>query len=491
MTDLDKKMTELQYFFMIIFFFFVDDFIFVIFAKRMSNLKNLCVMKKIFTLFILFSISLCMTAQEIKQTDLIYERMGDLNIARMDHALVPAGDGKFMAVGGHTTGFSVERSAEVYENGTWHQITSPSTAHDTGGNVVLPDGRSLVFGGHRGDWGTDGGNNVVDIFNPATKSFSVGPAMLTGRAMCKGLCINNEVYIFGDYWASYYGRNAAAIDRWRINEDGSFTQLPVTGRPHHSQCYPYAGVRSDKKGFVTIDDAQLSGSYNKYVDEVKIDEEYATLTTHEVALFEEIRPVSVPLRPEQYDMGDGRFLMTCWEENPSEGYKGSLVVFNVDNITAEKVLDLPKDIDGVRFYAYAPIYNKQRNEAYLIGCQPNDEKYLYVIVTVDCSGSQFAIKEISKADGLPVGFQMAGFALLPDGRIMQVGGSSRDNFDAHKYTFIFTPNSEIAMNIQGVNNDNPTPTAYYDISGRRLNQPTKGINIIKMQDGKNKKVLIK
>ena len=49
----------------------------------------------------------------------------------------------------------------------------------------------------------------------------------------------------------------------------------------------------------------------KYVDEIKIDGDEATLTTHEFPIFEELRPVSVTLRPEQYDMGDGRFLMTC------------------------------------------------------------------------------------------------------------------------------------------------------------------------------------
>ena len=442
-------------------------------------------MKKILTFIFLSAVSICSFAQEIKQTTLVWEKTGDMNVSRMDHSLVPAGDGKFMAVGGHTSGFSTESSAEIYEDGQWRLIEYPSVAHDTGSSIVLPDGRSLIFGGHKGSWGTNGGNDVVDVFNPATESFTSAPTMLSGRAMCKGLCIANEVFIFGDYWASYWGQTPPAIDRWRINDDGTFSPLNnVAGIPHHSQRYPWAGLRSDNKGFVIID--SYSSSNVNFVDVVSINGEDATLTTREMDIFSQLQPFYATMRPDQYDLGDGRFIMTCLEDN-----NPVLVLFNVNNLTAENILDIPTDFDGIHYRYYLPIVNKQRKEAYLIACEASDDEYSYAIITVGCSGDSFTVKEVSIAGGFSVGNRMAGYALMTDGRILMTGGSTLSNFDAHADCFIFTPNSEIAAGIKGVENDGAEPEAFYDLAGRRISNLSKGLNIIKSTDGNVNKVYIK
>lgn len=47
------------------------------------------------------------------------------------------------------------------------------------------------------------------------------------------------------------------------------------------------------------------------------------------------------------------------------------------------------------------------------------------------------------------------------------------------------------VGIEDVVDEGNLPAAYYDMSGRQLDAPQKGINIVRMQNGKVKKIFIK
>ena len=50
---------------------------------------------------------------------------------------------------------------------------------------------------------------------------------------------------------------------------------------------------------------------------------------------------------------------------------------------------------------------------------------------------------------------------------------------------------ESTTDIKDIKQETPTVNHYYDLNGQETSQPRKGINIIKMSDGKTKKVLVK
>ena len=74
------------------------------------------------------------------------ERLPDMNVARHCHVLLNL-NGEFTAIGGHTGGFVITRSAEYYKDGQWHPL-SPFYTHDDPFCALLADGRVLLGGGY-------------------------------------------------------------------------------------------------------------------------------------------------------------------------------------------------------------------------------------------------------------------------------------------------------------------------------------------------------
>ena len=127
-----------------------------------------------------------------------WERIADMNTARMGHQVFPSGDG-FVVVGGHTTDFQLTKTAEIYQNGKWTNI-SISNPHDGGFSVILNDGRVMVGGGFSSAKGV-GQSKKTDIYDPKTQSFTAGPDMTVARAYAKAILMNGKVYVNGNWYA--------------------------------------------------------------------------------------------------------------------------------------------------------------------------------------------------------------------------------------------------------------------------------------------------
>lgn len=134
----------------------------------------------------------------MRQEKLIVERLPDLNLPRFGHNVFYAGN-ELTVVGGHTSGFVRTPTAEYYENGAWHLLTTVYS-HDDGMAVVLEDGkRVLLAGGHEKNLGI-GQTYEVEIYYPGTHSFEGFGCLDRNRAFSQGVELaNGEVVITGNH----------------------------------------------------------------------------------------------------------------------------------------------------------------------------------------------------------------------------------------------------------------------------------------------------
>ena len=443
-----------------------------------------------FTLLLTLVAILCaqpVSAQsEMKITKLQWEQLPDMNTARMAHRIFPSGD-NFVVVGGHTTGFEREQSAEIYKDGAWQYVTpSPAIPHDNAGSATLDDGRTLVFGGHCGDLGTGGGETGINVYDPATESFSSGGNMTVGRAMCHGVMVGDKVFILGDYWGfvDYWG-SATVVDVW---SNGSVSALE--GTLSNSDMYPYLLPKSDNTAFLVVGNSGR-WSYLSSVDKINV-------STGEITqLSFDILNNWIPYWPGEgadtpdFSIGEGRYLLLC--QNTEDGAFG-IVEVDADAETANLLVTLPRFIlDQDVIWSGYMITNPAVGEAYVIKSDKiNDTSYSYYIATVDYKNG--VVKEIATASDLPVNGYDTGLAILSDGRIMSTGGSKtgESNFDAHNHVFAFTPNGgELISSIKNTTTTTATTTAVYSLNGQQLPQMQRGVNIIHQSDGTVKKVIVK
>lgn len=169
--------------------------------------KNFCQMKRaFFSVMLLLLMGACRQSPEtVLHGDIPFvpmetKRLPDMNESRSGHALVWASD-HILAIGGHTTGFIPTATAEYYEGGRWHTI-STLYPHDTPFAIVLNDGDVLVGGGYESIFGV-GQTWGVECYHPATHRFTPKPIMEQKRAHASALELENgEIVISGNWYAS-------------------------------------------------------------------------------------------------------------------------------------------------------------------------------------------------------------------------------------------------------------------------------------------------
>lgn len=139
-----------------------------------------------------------MADTSLRQEKLQVERLPDLNLPRFGHNVFYARN-ELTVVGGHTSGFVRTPTAEYYENGAWHLLTTVYP-HDDGMAVVLEDGkRVLLAGGHEKNLGI-GQTYEVEIYYPGTHSFEGFGCLDRNRAFSQGVELaNGEVVITGNH----------------------------------------------------------------------------------------------------------------------------------------------------------------------------------------------------------------------------------------------------------------------------------------------------
>lgn len=124
-----------------------------------------------------------------------------MNVTRYGHASVSLPEGKVLVIGGHTQGFQITSTAEIYDAQTdeWtlYNIDNP---HDGCSYVKLSNGNFMFFGGFSGSSGI-GQSTVTTIFDPETSEFTSGPQMNVARGYSTAVKLtDNRVMIVGNWY---------------------------------------------------------------------------------------------------------------------------------------------------------------------------------------------------------------------------------------------------------------------------------------------------
>ena len=372
-------------------------------------------------------------------TTLRYEQIADMKTPRIGHQIFPSGNG-FVVVGGHTTNFKLTTSAEIYENGSWRDL-SVSVPHDGGFSVTMSDGRVMVGGGFSDARGV-GQSSATDIYNPSTQKFIKGPDMTLNRAACAAINAGGKVYVNGNWYA-----DTPVMDYYN---GSSFTE--VGNMDNRSNPY----MMSDKEGNVLTFSSynEKGGNFGYYTtengDECLLADIYAA-ATGETRYFpmwfssQEV-PLMLPddMRPENYHV-------------MLEGHNCYFVLVKIPNGYQMFLVDMDDEEYGVQLYYYGPesleipnrdndgqeiswrggvLTNDAREEAYIIGTSGTAGNRTLHILSWNFNSGDWTI---ASAPGFMHDLQMASWTVLADGRIACTGGGVKDNFDAQSLAYIFTP----------------------------------------------------
>ena len=363
-----------------------------------------------------------------------WERIADMNTARMGHQIFPSGDG-FVVVGGHTTDFQLTKTAEIYQNGKWTNI-SINNPHDGAFSVILNDGRVMVGGGFSSATGV-GQSKKTDIYDPKTQSFTAGPDMTVARAYAKAILMNGKVYVNGNWYADnkvmdcYDGSSFSSVGNMR-----NFT-LPYIFASKSGTIWTWSLM--DPWGETVDWGTSSSGSqgllFNKYL--VSTDETKSSLFTNMVtnvplSLSEDVRMSN------SYSAKDDRYYFLTKNSNSYKLYyslidESSIGWYNFDVPTVYPNTDVEINYRGSVFV------NDAQEEVYLVGSNGPSNNQTLFLVCYNFADENVVHRTIAKIDGFEHNLMSGAWTILNDGRLVCTGGGINSNFDAQKYAYIFTP----------------------------------------------------
>lgn len=372
-------------------------------------------------------------------TELKYEKLPDMKISRLGHQTFASGDG-LVVVGGHTTDFIPTKTAEIYRNGTWTELSIGNT-HDNGFSAVLSDGSVMIGGGSSKSLGV-GQSKAVDIYNPTTRSFTPGPDMSIARTMCKGLSIGNKVYVSGNWYA-----DDLMIDYY---DGSSFKPVGITD----GRCTPY--MMPDKDGNILI--FGMEDTYGSAVEPYTYSDgskgfvadcynPTAGETQYAATIFSYSRvPVSLSndVRSSDYHFkhdNENYYMILANEQVSGDDYNYKLFTYCVEDdkyyqFGDFKIPSVHPETGEEISYRGSVYVNEAKNEAYLIGSSVKWLDETVHIISLNYLTDEWTI---ASASGFNYDLMQGSWALLPDGRLACSGGFTDSNSHPSKEAYIFTP----------------------------------------------------
>lgn len=365
--------------------------------------------------------------------DLQYEKVANMKTARMGHQIFPSGKG-FVVVGGHTTNFDLTTTAELYENGKWRDL-SISSPHDGAFSVIMSDGRVMVGGGFSSRIGV-GHSKKVDIYDPKTQTFTAGPNLSVARAFCKAVAVGKHVYVNGNWWSDgdatkmdYYDGKSFKSISGMLERNNPYMFATSNGKIWTWGTYDKSGKQA-VFGKVEGKDAY---QFNEYLESTgKVDGYVFTDLAKYLPL-----GLTADVRPsDSYESSlDSYFFLTQTSTGDYVLYRTRVAE---DGMSRYK-FDIPEVFPGTKTaitYRGGVIVNEKKSELYLIGCSGINTKQTVYIVSYNYSKGYWTI---ASAGGFGYNLMEGSWTLLADGRLACAGGNIKDNYDAQKGVYIFTP----------------------------------------------------
>ena len=365
--------------------------------------------------------------------DLKYEQVADMKTARMGHQVFPSGDG-FVVVGGHTTGFQLTTTAELYHNGTWQDLTVGSP-HDGAFAVTLSDGRVMVGGGFAAAKGV-GQSRATDIYDPATQHFTAGPDMTVARSYCKAVSTGGGVYVSGNWYADdkvldYYNGTAftAVGDMDARTKPYLFTNtkgdvFPLAPTDNYGK--DIAKV-ANSSGVVCLRGDKYEASTGKsFYYYYSAYEAYTPLPLTDEARMEDCHRTDRNGFLVLAKSADGSYLLTepCPDVNTTYNHN-KLLIPTKHPVTGAAIT-----------WRGGVFVNNAKHEAYIIGSSGTATNQTVHLISYNYNDYYWTI---ASAGGFDYNLMAGSWTLLADGRLACTGGNVNDNFDAQSHVYLFTP----------------------------------------------------
>ena len=266
----------------------------------------------------------------------VVENTPPMNVTRYNHTSVSLPDGKVLVVGGHTQGFLLTSTAEIYNpltnSWTLYTIDNP---HDGASIVKLSNGKFMFFGGYSSGYGV-GQSTVTTIFDPATNEFSSGPPMNVARGNSTAVLLkDNRVIIVGNW----YNTGDAEIFDPSTN---TFTSI---GIPVQQRSFPLVFPANDG-GAVIIGGSGNYGTPN-FTDIVYYNPVSMSFTTLSSALIEGETGWITSWSPSQGDpsgmkLSDGTYIFMVYRNLSNGNYEYKLVKFDPETKKVTKINSTPE-----------------------------------------------------------------------------------------------------------------------------------------------------
>ena len=372
--------------------------------------------------------------------ELKYEKLPDMSYARMGHQAFAAGNA-LVVTGGHTTGYALTQTAEVYENGQWQSLPIGSP-HDYGFSVKTKDGNWMVGGGASQDSGK-GRSSAVDVYNPQSKTFVAGPSLSKARALAKAINVNGHIFVSGnsevdDPTIDYYDGSSFTA---KGNTDNRSNPYMMPDKDGNIIMYSIYDTKGDFVELYTFSDGSqglVADCYNPTTGE----------TQYVATIFGDSRlPVDLAADARPSDChfminGENYYLTLAMELVSDEEYCYKLFAYCVEDGKyyqfGEFNIPSTHPITGEEIsYRGGVIVNEARQEVYLIGASSTQ----WLEETVHIISMNYTTSEWTIASAPAFGYDLlqGSWTLMPDGRLACTGGFTDSSRHPSKEAYIFTP----------------------------------------------------
>ncbi len=396
------------------------------------------------TIYFLLLIPILLSAQNAGG---IFSVGPNMNETRMGHNHVVLDNGDILLLGGHTTNFISMSTAEYFSNNTFVSLNM-NYPHDSPALVKHANGLYYIFGGSD-NLGIAPGFATVDVYNPATNTFSALPSTMNyGRMMAQGTMLSDgKILIVGgwyDYSSPMYGEIFDPAT-------GTFT---VTGALNTPRSNPIVVPTNDGKAYIFGGMGVYGTPYFENV------EEYDPATNAFTAISDTILP-DLP----------GLVMLNNWKvQDANKDYNGNyvyyctetetgaihLISFNPSTKTFEKIV-LDKEITmPANFGVSAYTFNKTKDMIYLLATSYSYEASKVCLFAVNLRTN--TLYEPNDYYTLPNTYIVGSVSMdmMNNGNILVAGGSTSNdyyyNFNPVANTIIIEP---AVTKVTPINNNIP------------------------------------
>ena len=372
-------------------------------------------------------------------SDLNYAKLPDMKVARLWHQTFPTSNG-LVVVGGHTTGFSPTKTAEIYRDGKWQEL-SIGSAHDGGFSVMLNDGRWMIGGGFSQANGV-GQLKDVDIYDPKTNTFQAGPNLSKARALAKAINMSGNIYVSGNWYTDdntmdfYDGSSFSAVG----NMDGRSNPYMMQDKDGNVLALGTQNTYGDDVELYTYSDGSkgiVADRYNPSTGKT----DYAA-TIFSIKCF----PLTLPNEFRSSDAlftfaGERYYVFLCMEQTSNYDYIYKLYLYCIDDGKFYQYGDFhipsthPETGEEIS-YRGGVYVNEAKGELYLIGSSAKGQDETIHIISFNYTTFEWTI---ASASGFSYDLMQGSWTLMPDGRLACTGGYTDSNSHPSSEAYLFSP----------------------------------------------------